>query len=604
MAYRIDKNDNSLVLDGVENGIADSPHQGISDMRNVNIISVPKESSVGFATELSSTASVGIGTVISADAAADTITYTGAIGLANGQAVVFTGGSLPTGIVAGTVYWVFGVSSGVLLVATNFIGTNLLNITATGTGTFTVFNITSPKHSAYDSGVDSYWMVDDIGQVWSTAFPVSTGGGLAATTWRYTGNNGGNGRGVGNGLVYYQASDGTGYIFVFRDSRIDYTKSVNSLISWVYGWNPADGSVGNTTNVLKTGGGQDLSHEAIVAPNNQVTFCDLNWVGRWYEKNPSTPFDPTNVSTYVWDQTALLPSTDITNSITYLGSNYLIGGQRNVLYSWNGTATSWSSVILLPENGVSKMVTVNANTYIFAGNRGRIYYTNGSQAQLYKKLPDHISGTIEPYFQWGGATFNKNQLYFGALATTNSGGSISQYGGVWGIDLDTKAIRLTNKLSYGNYAGYATVIIARVVPLINVSNPPGTGLYIGWNNGSSTYGIDTTTTAPYTGSQATIDFDLIPIGTFNKPQNFGQVEYKLTRPLVSGESVVLKTRLIFNTTDTEYVSTLSDSTIGDFSNTNASNIANAQWVQFQAVLNSTVSNPSYVRLTEIRIKLV
>mgnify|MGYP003393211452 CR=1 FL=1 len=588
--YRLDGYDNSLVIDGFQKGIADSPYTGISDMRNMNIISIPGESSVNFSTSKITAPAIASGTVVSADAGADTITYTGASGLGVNMAIVFAGGSLPTGITAGTVYWVSSPSAGTFQIYSNIALTSLVNITATGTGTFTVYTMNQPKHFTYDSNAGAYWMVDLLGQVWTNATTTING------WWVYTGNNAGTGTSVGNGIVYYQASNGTGYIFSFRNSAIDFTPSAILNVAWVYGWNPADATTANAAGYLKTGTGTSNSHEAFVAPTNQVVFCDANWVDRFYEKNPAVAFVPTTASTYVWDQTALLPTTDKAQCLTYLGASYLVGGIRNTIYTWNGTATTFSSVLLLPENSVQKMVTVNTNTYAFVGSRGRIYVTNGSNASLYKKIPDHISGTVEPYFTWGGATFSKNQLYFSFSVTTNGGTTNNQYGGVWAIDTDTNAMRLVNKLSYDTYAGFASAMI----PDFSLT-PAGTGLFIGWNSGASTYGIDITSSSPYTGSQATIDSDLIPIGTFMMPRDFTKVEYKLSRPMVGGESITIKTRLIFNTTDTGFTTTFTDSTTGNFSSQGDINFRNAQWVQFQIVLNSTASSPSYVRLTEIRI---
>jgi hypothetical protein len=174
----------------------------------------------------------------------------------------------------------------------------------------------------------------------------------------------------------------------------------------------------------------------------------------------------------------------------------------------------------------------------------------------------------------------------------------------WAIDLDTNALRLTNELSYGSYSGYAPALMASTLGQANFApGPGGSGLFIGWDkdNSSFTYGIDTTIGTPYTGSQATIDFDLIPIGTFNKPRDNTMVEYKLSRPMVSGESIVVNTRLIFDVTSTGYTPTLTDSTVGNYSGTASINTQNAQWLQVQAVINSTASNPSYLRLRHIRL---
>ena len=243
------------------------------------------------------------------------------------------------------------------------------------------------------------------------------------------------------------------------------------------------------------------------------------------------------------------------------------------------------------------MVTVNTNLYCLVGNRGRIYITNGSQAQLYKKIPDHISDTVEPYFIWGGLTYQKNQLYIGVYTTTNAGTLIPNYGGLWAIDIDTNALRLTNQLSFGDYSGFASAI--QSVP----GNVSGSGLYIGWvsdTTNDATGGIDATNSTPYTGSQVLVESDLIPIGTFNKPRDSQQIEFRLTKPLVSGESINLYSRTNFSASYGT-LTFLTTPTIGDFSGTASTNFKNAQWIQIKAVLRSTASSPSYVRLREIRI---
>jgi hypothetical protein len=594
MSARFDNYDNSLVIEGWEQGIADSPYSGLSDIRNVNIISVPGETSVNFATAKVSSPVISQGTVVSADATADTITFTGASGLEQGMAVVFAGGSLPAGIVAGTVYWVGSVVAGVCKLNTvyNLLTPSYLNITSTGTGTFQVYTVglgpggspnSPPKYFAYDADDLCYFMLDGLGQLWSNLFTTASG------YWTYVGSSGSADSG-GTGLVYYRASDGTRWVFVFKNNTIDYFDLVS--LTWTYGWKPLTGAIHQTNYLRQTSG----IHEAMVAPDSRVYYCDGQYIGRWYQTDPATAFVPTNLATYTFDETALLPTTDVAQCLAFLGTSLMVGGKNNVIYPWNRFDTNFSYPILLAESNIQKMVTVNTNTYCLVGNRGRIYITNGTNAQLYKKIPDHISGTMEPYFIWGGLISFKNQLYFSVKATTNAGVAIPQYGGVWAIDTDTKALRLTNKLSYGTYAGYAPALIANYL-----TTPAGTGLFIGWDSDSFTYGIDNTVSTPYTSSSAVIDSDLIPIGTYNKPRDFTMIEYKLTRPMVSGESILIKTRLIFNTTDTGYTTTLTDSTAGNFSNSAPINFKNAQWMQFQIVLNSTASSPSYVRLKHIRI---
>lgn len=601
MAYHTDKKDKSIVIDGFQNGIADDPYSGIADMRNTNLISIPGEASVNFATSKNSPQQ-GSGNVTSANAGADTVLLTGFSNLANLQAVVFSGGSLPGGITAGNTYWVSDNGSGNYQLFSDWAAVTLVNITSTGTGTWATIDMGIPQYfNHYKTAFsDGYFMIDSNGFLWTN---ISTG---SAGLWRFFAGVGGS----GNGLVSYipsnSGTNGVGYLFAFKAYEISYFKITR--ISGAYtivqnqGWNPATGTTGNTNYLNSFTTLNGVIHEATVGYDNKVYYTDSNWIGRFYQKDPNVPFDPATTSTYVFDQTAVLPFTDQGQCLAFLGNTLLIGGINNIIYPWDTFSSLPSFPIIVAESNIQKMVTVNTNTFALVGNRGRIYYTNGSQAQLWKKIPDHISGTVEPYFTWGGLTSQKNQIYFSAKVTTNSGTAINQYGGLWAADVDTKALRLANKLSYGTYAGYVNCVIPNFS-----SNPAGTGLYIGWNDGISTgapdNGIDTTVGTPYVNSETIIVSDLIPIGSFDEPQNFTRIEYKLTRPLVSGESISLYVRLIYNTSDTGWGSALiTDTTVGNFSRSAPVNFANAQWIQLQAVMSSTASSPSYVRLKELRIR--
>ena len=606
MAYHLDQRDNSIVIDGFENGIADSPFQGIADEKNVNIISVPGEASVQFSTTLASLPTKS-GTVVAGDAGADTITVTG-VALAGffdtygsgGLAVTFAGASLPAGITEGNVYFMEYQSSGPVKVKLySDVGrTALVDITGDGTGTWASVDMGKPMYFTADRDGVYHYLIDANGRVWSDRFP--TGGDTYGNNkcWTYYLNTTLT-NAMGNGIAYYLSSNGTStsnvpYLFVFRNALIDYCNLTTG--TWTYGWK-----------TMKQVAGISNTHEAFVAPDNVVYFCDESYVGRFFQNTRGTLFDPTNAGTYTFDETALLPTDDRAQSLSFLGTSLMIGGIKNVIYPWDTTSPTYSYPILLAEYDIKKMCTVNTNTFVLVGNRGRVYITNGTQAQLYKKLPDHISGSVEPYFVWGGICSNKNQLYISAACTNNAiTAEIDGYGGLWAIDLDTKAIRLTNKLSYGTYYGYATAI----APKIYSASSSGTGLLVGWSNiisnqfgGTPVYGLDTTISTPYTGSQAIIDSDLIPIGTFDNPQNFNRVEYRLSKPMVSGESVTVQYRLDFSQSWTTIFTDTATSTNLPFSNASPVNFKNAQWLQLRVILNSTATNPSFVRIKELRIKL-
>lgn len=605
MAYKLDKSTGDVIIYGWENGIADSPYEGISDIRNANLISIPKEASVNFSTSnIAPTANV-TRTVTSADAGADTVTVNSVASLEKGMCITFSASTVG-GISTSTPYWIGTITGSTFSLYTTFdLSGSAVDITSNGTGTFTVLIPGIPKDFTYNRYTGGTWAIDANGRTWSNELNASQ----ATTYWRYMGNTTLT-NAEGNGIVYYETSNGGStidrYIFVWRDGLIDYIKNADSSgATWVYGWDPADGTTGNTGTVLKTPASTNNPHTAIVAPDNKVYYCDGSWIGRFYQESPDVIFDPTVTTTYVFDNTKVLPYTDIAQCLAPLGNNLLIGGKQNIVYPWDTFSNLPQYPILIPEYNIQKMVTVNTNTFMLVGNRGRIYITNGSQAQIYKKVPDHLSGTVEPYFTWGGLTSTKNQLYFGLYATTNSGTAINEYGGVWAIDLDTKALRLTNKLSYGTYGGYASAIIPNFV-----SNPAGTGLYIGWYNGAAEIplvcGIDTTTSTPYYNNECTVTTDLIPIGTFLKPTTNGRVEFKLAVPLTSADNIRLQYRQKFSDSFTDITNGYFIFSTNGSGNTYSGvvqglNFENSQWIQIRAVMNTGSSSGSYVRLTELRL---
>lgn len=596
----IQQKDGTIILNGIEQGIADSPYTGIADMRNVNIISIPSEGSVNYGTQQSSPEiNTSTFTISSVDTANDTITCTP--NLTGLRAYTFTGGSLPSGIVAGTPYW-YGNDNKLYTEPTL---QNVLNITSSGLGTASQINIGLPKGNTKISTpfLKANFIIDANGRVWSDlGYRVE---------YIYMGNIVDN-MSHGNGIVGYGYDNSTAksYLFIFRDAQIDYaTITSNTQITWTYGWNPADATTGNS-NYLKCYNsmtfGFNSSHDAMIATDNRVYYCDSNWIGRWYQTDSSVTFNPATKSTYTFDQTMLLPNNDTANCLTQLGTNILVGGGKNVIYPWDRFSNQYQFPILVAEFGIAKLVTVNTNTFIFAGNRGRIYLTNGSQANLFKKIPDHLTDVVEPYFIWGGATSFKNQLYFSFNITTNNGVTLAKCGGVWAIDLESKALRMSNKLSYDSYAGYASVLTTSVS-----NNSEGTGIVAGWtDNGvypaTTQYGIDTPSQYLYGSEKAYIDFDMMEIGTAIEPRTIGSVEFKLAVPLLSSEKIKLQYRQklsdSFVDIDSTVVFDASLSATAIYSGIYQSvPFENSQWLQLRAVMSCVGGNYSGVRLKEIRI---
>lgn len=321
-----------------------------------------------------------------------------------------------------------------------------------------------------------------------------------------------------------------------------------------------------------------------------------------------------------------LPYFEVATALGEIGNTVIIGTKSNSIYPWNQIDATPSSLISLPENNTQYILTVNQMAYIFAGNKGNIYITDGSVASLVIKVPDYCAGIpgspatyIEPYFSWGGPMYLRGRVYFSILDQTST--KVGNCGGVWSfvptqnlyIGQDTGlALRLENVNSYGTYNGVATVLIPN-----QQQSGIGPLYWSAWYSHitSPLYGIDYTNTTPgyppfanrSTGNYNTIfETDLVPIATMLQKYTPTQVEYKLSSPLIAGESVDIAYRV--NATDA-YISmgTANIETASDFSGYFTSNFENAQWAQFQVTLiphdsaNDGIQS-GFLRTVEIRMR--
>lgn len=316
----------------------------------------------------------------------------------------------------------------------------------------------------------------------------------------------------------------------------------------------------------------------------------------------------TITTTYTYNESALLlPSYEMSNCIGELGQKLLIGGLNNYVYPWDRLSVTFDYPIFLSENVVSKIITVNTTAYLFAGFNGRIYQTNGTNANIYWTIPSNLSKTVNPYFFWKCAMFSRNQLYFGFSATTNSGDTINEYGGLWAIDLDTGRARLSNEVHTNDYSGYVgAILINRKSSVLLPPSDDGYGLFIAFTDGTSDNkgligNVAITVSDPYISGEPYIDTDLIPVGQFLTKKTYENIEYKLSTPLVTGESVALYYRTDINGTFTNIPITQGGQ-VGDVSGIGVVNFENIQWLQIKIVLNGVLLTPSYVRLKEIRIR--
>lgn len=448
-------------------------------------------------------------------------------------------------------------------------------------------SVQTPYHKAVEiddgtAGItQNYFLLDSSGNVFST-------NGAENGTWIYQSQVGTNvdvtGDSLGDeGMVWWK-----GYLFVLREATIYYSTNGGATFT---NWTSAA-----SLTALQAG----VSHYAITSVGDNIFFANGASVGT-IQQNAGQVFDPTNAATYFFSASAItIPSWDSVTVIAEVAATsspqLFIGGNSNRVYVWGEIGGTLNNTLFLSENFTRSMISVNANVYIFAGSptvkngRGNIYVTNGSTIDIFKKMPDSVLSSQntfvqEPYWIFGDATYHRNRILFGASCN----GTIA---GVWALDLSANSLWLLNNLESSNK--YPTVI-STTWPLSFGVGIAGLGYWC------ADFGIIFETTSAMSASfPAVIISDRIPAGTAFKPKTFQQLEVKLAQVMVTNESVGISVSTDNGLTfDSLGTMTSSDGVGKVFT---PLNFQSSQWVQVKCTLTPSNTNPTYVRLREVRLR--
>lgn len=600
MAWRIDKTESGrdIVLDGFEKGIGRSPHAGIERIENLDVIGVPGQASVAYKTAALNKPPTVSAVAFTCVAATDLITVADTTGWYNGMAIQFNSVVTSTGISTGRVFWVGDLSGNTFKVYKNPSrhASQVVDI-ATGDGSGTLSSYTFGKpiddttgHNANSDGTRNYYFIlDENGRAWW----VDNTGGTVTNNLVYLGNDTLTGT-TGRAIEFWK-----NHILVFRSTTLD------GLSTWAI---EDDEDLDAAYSGINSGGWSYGFVSVASHPNTpRPTFVGQDDVVYWgstssarvssLTETAGDVFECNDSGSYTRTSTALdIPDNDEVNSLGELGQYLLVGGILNKIYPWDRSSSSFDFPLIVPEKKTAYIVSSNSIAYIFAGTGSRIYQTNGVAVGLFYEIPDHLSGVGRPYFTLHDAEIDKNQLYFSFSATENDGSTaVTGTDGVWAIDLTTLVLRKVLTTSHGT-EGKALLIAKNEL----TSTPPGEGFFVAWQDASSNYGVDTGSNDPYDGGEAFIDFDQIPVGTLDFNTTPSMFEFKLQRPLVSGESIQL---LVRTDLSGSYTSLGTTNTAGLISDKFKPVVKQAEWLQIRAILTSTATSPSYVPLREIRIKI-
>ena len=124
--------------------------------------------------------------------------------------------------------------------------------------------------------------------------------------------------------------------------------------------------------------------------------------------------------------------------------------------------------------------------------------------------------------------------------------------------------------------------------------------YSAYSVGTSSGVIDYNDTTLWQNNEPMIETDIIPIGTYLIKKTLAMIQFKLDRPLATGDSISLYWRP--SLTDSYVSIPVIDTSANLLSNYGVTSINQAQWAQFKVTFKCASSGSSFIPLREIRIQ--
>lgn len=335
--------------------------------------------------------------------------------------------------------------------------------------------------------------------------------------------------------------------------------------------------------------------------DGNLYFCNGRYVGRILAENNNTVFNPALFSSYVvnYGVTSILQPQDTVVDMTDLKGQLILAGNFDT-YAWDYVSATATSPNPVGEQ-IYSIVNLLNNIYILAGTKGNIYISNGFSAQLLYKMSDFIAGVFDPIWLWGGLMVHRSRFWFQALAQTLSGDPILQ--GIFSLTVSPAQIE--------QGANGIVMESQNSTGLLPESDAIQNGILIDnekWSSGVDKYYsvysedidsgvIDFNDDSLWGDSEPVIETDIIPVGDFLDKGSYGNIEFKLDRPMAVGDSISLYWRP--SLTDAyELMGTTDTALLSDYYQ---SNIAESQWVQFMATMSCAETGSSRIPIREIRL---
>lgn len=588
MALQLTQTENGTpryTINNWQEGIADSPELGFANMRNIEIGAIQGEILPTFKSS-SLVQTPKTATAYTVTVATPGVFTSNNHGLTDGACIQFSnsGGSLPSGlstkgayngatayvvgdtmeangqiwyaITAGTgnpytsaTYWreayfyVQYLTANTFTVRRTYLGT-AIQVTGSGSGTntYATFNMAIPKHIAsyfvvpptpptsYSSQLLEVFVQDSNGVIWfkdynASIFAPIPGNSINASVPNTLPGN-------GNGMCLFAGADNNIWLIACTGTRAEFLNVTSYIASGgIPSWNINNTRWNFQTTSIDGGSTLGAPHKCIVsAQDNRVYFTDGKYITSLIELATKT-FSPTDNTTNSFGiAVTLLPGT-VTCSIEELSTNLVTGDlSTNRLFVWDRNSSNYNAVWRAAENGIFNLLNVNNTLYILAGNKGVVYSTQGYIIDVFKKIPEYITGGT---VFWGGIARVNGHLLVGL-----KGSGSDPFGGVYKIYLHTLE---KGTLVCDNTAsdGLTTTNIVSLLSLSSDSYLMGT---LATNNTTGGIDIVQSSNYRYTDGSAYIETQLLSVSDVQETRNFQLIGLELGRTLATGETITVTYR--------------------------------------------------------------
>ena len=274
------------------------------------------------------------------------------------------------------------------------------------------------------------------------------------------------------------------------------------------------------------------------------------------DENPGLTFQAGTAATYTMGTAALVLPQDYTiKCLEELGTNIYCGTYKGSVSNYSAPAAGYADIfpwdrfsqdpgipIHIGEDGVHQMKNINDVIYVAAGVKGNFYKTNGVSAEPAFSIPESIMPLAPRDFTIlmpGAMTSYQGKLFTGIGNSTFTAAGLAGGCGVWSFK--DGHLTLENIVSNGQDGNGTAYLRIGAIQIVNSNT-----YLISWNYGGVSWGIDRISTTRYTNYQAYFESQFVQIGSKSQPIPLSEVEFKLAKPMTTGQGVRIKYRTDLN----------------------------------------------------------